>query len=278
MNKKTNAIMINRELANNKFNTYIKKNELTLHFPQSQEFKNKEVALAYLGLYYSWRNVTQNNNNNKFGYIWVNNVFYPIDLPDGFYSIFDLNNFMQQITMTNNNHFVLDVSNEKVFFIDIKVNPTYYSATTTCRPISVPNGGSNPHSLQLGNVPQLQILDNNFGSLIGYDVGLYPPTAGTTVDYYVNSQNIANITPVTSVNVNCNLAESQNSIFSNSIYQFSPTVPYASYISFQTTYPMFYDISNGSYKDITVYFTDQSGKPLDILDGNINVTLLVRDR
>ena len=69
--KKVSPIMINQKMNSSK-----KKNSMTLEFPSNVDFSNKEVALSYLGIYYSWRNVsglyTQNTNdgynNNSFGY------------------------------------------------------------------------------------------------------------------------------------------------------------------------------------------------------------------
>lgn len=280
---RVDAIMINQELNSSGTN-----HRMTLKFPSNIDFKNKEVALAYLGIYYSWENISGSitssgmtgYNNNTFSYTWIDGITYPVFLPDGFYSITDISNYMQTITMTVNGHYTFDANGAKVFFISFVENPTYYATTVTCTPTYVPAGGSNPNGIILGVVPQLNIpAGNNFYKLLGfYEWTSYPPTAGTAVTYYQNSQMIPHISPVTTVNVNCSLAESRTSIFSNSIYQFSPTVNYAEYITITPPYLIFYDVTNGSYRDLTVYFTSETGRPIDIRDGGINVTLLIRDR
>ena len=47
---------------------------------------NRNMALANLGIYYTWKNIKSENNNNKFKIYAVtwNDTF---DLPDGSYSI-----------------------------------------------------------------------------------------------------------------------------------------------------------------------------------------------
>jgi len=282
MNKKVDPIMINDGI-----NSSGKKNKLTLKFPSNIDFYNKEVALGYLGLYYSWQNVsgptTANGltgwNNNSFSYTWVNGTTYPVNLPQGFYTISDLVGYMQKNVMVPNGHFMLDANGRHVYFIDFVANSTYYAVTLTCKPIAVPVGGSNPNTLPLGKVPQLNIPNfNEFGKLLGFNSGSYPTEANTTVAFYINSQNVPKISPVTTVYVHCNLSESNSTVFTHAISQFSPKVGYNQYIDVSPNNLVYYNVSDGSYREISVYFTDQNGQPIDIIDPDINVTLLIRDK
>ena len=55
---------------------------------------NKNMALANLSIYYSWKNIKSECNNNKFKIsapTW-NDTF---DLPDGFYSISDIQDYFE---------------------------------------------------------------------------------------------------------------------------------------------------------------------------------------
>ena len=57
---------------------------------------NKNMALANLGIYYTWKNIKSKYNNNKFKIsapTW-NNTF---DLPDGSYSIADIQDYFEFI-------------------------------------------------------------------------------------------------------------------------------------------------------------------------------------
>jgi hypothetical protein len=259
---------------------------ITVRFPTPVSFFNKQMALGYLGLYYSWRNVSgqyttsgkKGYNNNSFGYYWTDGILYNVTLPDGFYSISDLNGYLQ-FAMNQNGHYVLDATSTKLYFISFTVNPVYYSVTVRCNPVVVPIGGlSTLPAIQLNKTPQLYIPTNNFGSLVGFNSGSYPPTANTTLAYFLNSQNVPKISPVTTVLVNCNLTLARSSNNINTIYQFSPTVSYASYITIQPPYLTFFNMVDGSVPSLTLSFTDQDGNLLDIIDPQITATVLVREK
>ena len=57
---------------------------------------NKNMALAKLSIYYTWKNVKSTNNNNKFKILaptW-NETF---DLPDGLYNISEIQDYIEYI-------------------------------------------------------------------------------------------------------------------------------------------------------------------------------------
>ena len=67
---------------------------------------NKNMALANLGIYYTWKNITSEHNNNKFK-ILAPTWNYTFDLPDGSYSISDIQYYFEFIikkheTLTEN--------------------------------------------------------------------------------------------------------------------------------------------------------------------------------
>ena len=73
-------------------------NKLVYNFTDKLNLKNptKNIALANLSIYYTWKNVKSDCNNNKFKIsapMW-NDTF---DVPDGSYSITALQNYFQCI-------------------------------------------------------------------------------------------------------------------------------------------------------------------------------------
>ena len=67
---------------------------------------NKNMALANLSIYYIWKNIKSEYNNNKFK-IFAPTWNEPFDLPDGSYSISDIQDFFEFIikkyeTLTKN--------------------------------------------------------------------------------------------------------------------------------------------------------------------------------
>ena len=84
----------------------------------------KNMALTNLSIYYTWKNIKSEYNNNKFNIsapTW-NNTF---DLPDGSYSIFDIQDYFEFIikrhkTLTENppvEIYVNKIKNKIVFKI-----------------------------------------------------------------------------------------------------------------------------------------------------------------
>ena len=62
---------------------------------------NKNMALANLSIYYTWKNIKSKYNNNKFkisASTW-NDTF---DLPDGSYSIYDIQDYFEFVIKKHN--------------------------------------------------------------------------------------------------------------------------------------------------------------------------------
>ena len=74
-------------------------NTLVYQFPTSAQFKNHSIALQSISVYYSWMSISAALNNNTFSFtIYPGEVFaytYSIVIPDGAYSISDLNSYFK---------------------------------------------------------------------------------------------------------------------------------------------------------------------------------------
>jgi len=67
-------------------------------FQSRSLFKNEQIALAQIQLYYSWENINAIPlNNSSFSYLFPNNdnpatyTSYPVVIPNGIYEIDDIN-------------------------------------------------------------------------------------------------------------------------------------------------------------------------------------------
>lgn len=242
--------------------------------------KGKQVALAYLGLYYSWRNITVNFNNHLLQYRWVDGVVYDVNMSDGFYTINEISDFLHFV-MNKNGHYVLDANGQPIYAIQFETNPTYYCTTFDMFAVVVPSGGSNPNAIpapQLGLVPQIIIPTNGICDILGVNAGEYPSAPATTATYSFNGQNVPQVSPITTINVACNLVKNGMNRYQRVLYQFAPTTGYGSYISIASIFPIFYDILDGSYDTISLTFYDQRYQNIEIIDPSITATLLIKDR
>ena len=257
-----------------------------LNLPSTFKAQNKELALLNAFIYYSWRNVTSAFNNNSFSYTF-NNTVYPINMPDGYYDTLYINAYMQ-LQMFQNGHYLINNTNASnpitVYFINIVENNAYYTNTLTCTPIpsTLPANWTNPANLTLtGATMTLNFSNNNTASLLGFvNSTSYPSTPQSSI-YNINAPNTPEINPIYCINMNCNLT-SNGSMFNsalNSIYQFNPSnVAYGEQIQLEPVRLFYNKIDNSTYNYIEIYFTDQNNRPSQILDTDISITLIIRDR
>jgi len=249
-------------------------NEIRLDFKgsDSQTYKNEEIALNKLTIYYSWRNILSEYNNNKLSYIY-NGVTYDITIPDCFFTINDINNYLQ-LKMKQNGHFTLDSEGSEVYYIDISENLSYYSCTINLTKLTLPISGSNPNAMVLsGNTMQL-VLPASFNELLGFNAGTYPATPSAT-NYGINSHFVPIITKVSSIIVTCSIASNNTSQYSDMIYIFSPNDTYGKLLREVSENLTWYNVFDGNYKSISIKFYDQDYNPLKIIDKDSLVCNLI---
>lgn len=102
----------------------------------SATFRNAKISVNNIYLYYSWYSISASQRNNQFSYIWYSGsgptaTTVSITVPDGFYSISDLNSYLQSVMITNN-HYLIDSTGNFVYFIEFEENSTYYSIQLNC--------------------------------------------------------------------------------------------------------------------------------------------------
>lgn len=262
------------------------------------QFKDDSIALVNLSIYYSWFNITSSStggkyNNNNFSYRWYNNAggsVFNITIPDGNYSISDLNAYLQS-QMIANGHYLVDSAGDYVYYMELKSNSTYYTCNFFSYPVptSLPVGWSNPAGMTfpiIASTPQLIILSvnnavstiNNFGKVIGFDAGTYPPVNQNS-NYSVSSTKAPQVSPVSSIILTCNAINNTYSNPSTILYSFSPSsVQFGSLIQVSPPELSFIDIQDGNYTDITFQFYDQSFNRLAINDSQILMLFNIRNK
>lgn len=261
----------------------------TYRFPNGAvNFSNDQIAVASISMYFSWFNITSATtgsqyNNNIFQYTWYDNAgatTYTVTLPDGYYEINDLNSYLQY-TLVQNGHYLVDSNNDFVYYIEFVVNPTYYGTQINAYPIptALPGGWSNPAGMTfplVASTPQITILStNNFGTVVGFNPGTYPP-APQTVNYSALSQNAPQISPVNSLLMTCNVLDNPFANPKTLLYSFNPAgTPFGALINIQVPQFAFVDIYDGQYTDLTIQFFDQNLNRIYINDPNIVVLLAI---
>jgi hypothetical protein len=246
-----------------------------IEFERSIDLTNKHISLTSASLYFSWRNIT--TLNNKFSYIWIDDIEYYVVLPVGFYEITDITAYLQYI-MSINNHIMTNIETGSItYFIDLVVSNTLYSIDILTYPIptSLPDGFSS--SITFPSVPKNPILKlpSAINDILGYDADFQTDAASEIKTY--NSTKAPNVSPDSSVLIVCDQVQNP---FSNLgvLYAISPSVSIGSLIVDKPSYPIYSNLKSGFYNRLIFrILSSKTYKPMEILGPEMNFIFSIKE-
>ena len=199
------------------------------------------MALANLSFYYTWKNIKSEYKNNKFKIsapTW-NDIF---DLPDGSYSIADIQDYFEFI---------------------IKKHETL----TENPPVpNYPNIVKNRIVFKIKTGYKLELLTLETMKLLG--------STKNDVDAAKNSENIPKLESIEVVLVNCNLVKNGYQHTSKVLFSFVPSKKFGQLINISPRSLAMMNTVNTEFSFVEAWFTDQTSKVLEIED-NVNLTLVI---
>jgi len=250
-----------------------------------------KIALASITMYNSTPNISAALGNNTYKYRWIDATEHSVTMPDGFYEISDMNNFLHQ-TMLNNGHYLEEISTgNAVWFLTMSVNTstykvdllafpmidTFYTPALYTTPVpppplvawSVPVVSTNP---------QFIIPATNFTNILGLAAGTYPTASNNAVITTSSSTFAPQVNPLSSYLVKCNLVNNPYGIPNSLIYSFPPSGSFGQQFVVAPNEYSFIDAQDGFYNIMRIEITDQNDRPTIILDSNINILMVITDR
>jgi hypothetical protein len=262
------------------------------------EFTNQQIAVCSTQLFYSWGNINASKyNNHEIYFQFVNDGAFPkkITIPDGFYTVNDLENYIQ-LQFFKLGYYFTDNTGTIVYPFTMTENSVYYSTTVSfiCFPLGIPAGWTFGPALSDGqkSINTFTFFFNDaFGKLIGFTGGTSTYISGAnnmipsnnSVSISVNSNTTPEISPVSGIFINTNLVNSYNynSQYNKAIYSFNDSgISYGNLISKNPANLIWFDIINGRYDELNFSFVSQDGRtnvPIKDNSGTI-ITLLIRNR
>ena len=247
---------------------------------------DSEICLSSITMPYSWFNITSSYNNNKFQIIWYGTVTttYTIILPDGFYLVSDINNYLENFMIQNSLYLIDSSTGNYIFYIKLFTSATYYSnqILSFAVPSSLPVGYTAPVGWPgfpiVASTPLFTVLNNNLQSLLGFSDGNYPPITQVS-NYSVLSNLLPPVgSPVNSIIVRCSLVDNSVSMPTDILDSFSINSTFGSNINYSPNYEKWISIRKGTYSDITITFVDQNFNNISIIDSNVIITLLIKNK
>lgn len=269
-------------------NNQVSQNQYRYKFSQPIDLSQFEIALGSISIYYSWQAINTTRNNGTFKIIWPTastTTTYTITLPNGTYSASDINAYLQYWSILNNLYLINNTTGQYYYFISCAENPSSYAIQFNLSPVKAISGYTAavgmPTLPATAYTPQVQIIDtgsSSFSSIVGFTQGTYPSTQTTTV-YSANSNLIPTIDPVQAVVVG--LSNLYNPIANNSMILHTFTsagVGYGGLITTSQGQGIAYTPMQGTNTEITLSFYTQDMTPLQILDPNVCIRLLIRQK
>ena len=218
-------------------------NKFAYNFTDKLNLKNpnKNIALANLSIYYTWKNVKSDYNNNKFKIpapTW-NDTF---DVPDGSYSIAALQNYFEYIIKKHET--ITDVSPVLIYVNEI----------------------NNRIVFKIKSGYKLELLSKETMKLLG--------SSTDTIDGDRNSKLVPKLESVDLVLVHCNVVNNSYQQASKVLFTFVPNERYGQLITISPETLIMLKTVNTEFSFIEIWFTYQDNRPLEIED-SVNISLIV---
>ena len=218
-------------------------NKFVYNFTDKLNLKNpnKNIALANLSIYYTWRNVKSDCNNNKFNIsapTW-NDTF---DVPDGSYSIAALQNYFEYITKKHET--IAEVSPVLIYVNEINDGIVF----------------------KIKSGYKLELLSKETMRLLG--------SSSDTIDGDKNSELVPKLESVDLILVHCNVVNNNYRQASKLLFTFVPNKKYGQLITVSPETLIMLKTVNTEFSFIAIWFTDQDNRPLKI-EYSVNISLII---
>jgi hypothetical protein len=254
-------------------------------FPAAINTTDLQVALASVNVFYSWFNITAKLGNNTFSYTYPNgasNDVHSVVIEDGFYSVAYLNAYFQYIFVQNKTYLIDDNGNN-VYYMSLVVNQAKYalqllmSSVPTVLPAgwTSPAGGPALPAASTNACTQI-ILQNGLGDYLGMPNGSIPDNPNHSA-FTALSTVAPNVNPVSNIQVLCDLAYNNFSATIGDLLSFTlQNVEFGANAFIQPSTFNWNNMSSGHKKSFTISFVDQLNRPVEMIDPDICVNLVIR--
>ena len=202
------------------------------------ENPNKNMSLANLSIYYTWKNIKSeySNNNFKISAPTWNDEF---NLPDGSYSVSDIQDYFEYIIKKHET--IADSPPVQIYVNKIK-NRIIFKIKTRYK---------------------LELLTKETMQLLG--------SSKKDIDQNKNGEIVPRLVTIEVVLVHCNLVHNSYQQASKVLFTFVPNKQFGQLITITFHSLTMLKTTNAEFSFIEIWFTDQNNRPLEIED-NVSIT------
>ena len=193
----------------------------------------KSVALSNPSIYYTWKKIKSSYKNNKFK-ISAPTWSDEFELPDGSYSISDIQDYLEYI-LKKHSESVDDPSIE--IFVSKNENRITFKIKKGCY-------------LELLAPETMKLLGSTESKITGEK----------------NGENVPHLEIVELLLIHCNIVNINYQQKSRILYIFVPNKPFGSLLEISPSNHIFLKTFNSEFQEIKLWFTDQNNNPLVVED------------
>jgi hypothetical protein len=260
-------------------------NRFEYRLPQTSYFPaGSGIGVSNIAIYNSIQNINEKRGNNVIILNWLGTDYIFI-IPNGYYSVSDLNFYLQNQCILNGLYLTKNSGADNIYFIELVINSIRYS--TSLNLYTIPNqeeasslGYTKPSNATWSypispKTPSIT-FGQQFGNLIGQTFGTFPPTLQSTNIQYLSSQTPV-ISPVDSLILTCNLINSKYSIPSNILFTVPISSALGSLIQVNISSIVLNDILPQNFSSISITIYDQLFNAVELQDTEMTLTLVIEE-
>ena len=261
--------------------------------------KDMEMAVGSLTMPYAWFNISSAYANNKisitfpvFTVLAVSTKTLDIVIPDGFYQISDLNNYIEGVMITNG-LYLISPTGSYVYFFQIYLNLNYYNiqVVLSAVPTTVASGAYTGYTLPptgdwstvalmglpaVSSTPSFTLASTgSIAVMIGFNTGTY---ASTTLSQSISGTLTPIGSTVNALLMRCNLINNGLAMPSDILDLVPINGSFGYNVTYDPSFEKWVAIRDGTYSNMTITFNDQNANTLYSRDPNLALSLLIRKK
>jgi hypothetical protein len=289
-------VLNSSNVSNTSTNTTFKYNFIQGGF----KVQDMEMCVSSITLPYSFYNVSSYYANRTFSLTFPKGSGFgviPITLPGGFYTVTDINSYIQQICI-DYGAYLIDSTGNYVYFQQLAYNTTYYAVQLLLFsvPTTLPTGYSYANVGSAGAAasfyinstnmpttaytPQLTLASSgSIATIIGFKAGANYPSSVSTSSQSFSSTSTPVGSTVNSLILQCSLVNNPVTMPSD-ILDSMPIkdTSFGSNITYDPSFEKYVFLSNGTFNSFSFSFRDQNLNEIYARDPNVSISLIIRPK
>ena len=242
------------------------------------------MAISTVCIPYSWANITAKNNNNKATYYYPfgagSITAFQMTFPDGFYSVVDINAYIQQQCIANG-FYLIDQNGNNVFYLTLLYNPTYYAVQIVINavPTALPSGWTQPSNWTgfptIANYSPSIVFGAGMAKIVGYTTSPVGTSSAGNQSFLSSSTPQGSI--VNSLVIRSNLVDNECGFPTDILDCMSITSSYGTNLVYSPNELKWVSCTAGTFQSFEIYFCDQNYNQIYALDNNVCISILLKN-